>query len=142
MNNTDINNLLALLDKAEDLAGQFIGGYSERFFSAEEFHEVRITVGNTQSSKDTDTPVHDFFGFVQILIKVVINVPGTLLLSKRAVLDDVPVQPLIKRSELFVGKSRTEKLVSGEAEKVRSDPALARSHYVVAVQIAKARGAG
>ena len=52
------------------------------------------------------------------------------------------VQPLINRSELLVGKSRTEKLVPGEAEKVRPDPALAGNHYGVAVQIAKARGGG
>jgi hypothetical protein len=35
---TDIKKLIELLDKAEHLAGQFSGGYSGQFFSAEEFH--------------------------------------------------------------------------------------------------------
>jgi len=35
---TDNIKLIELLDKAEHLAGQFSGGYSGQFFSAEEFH--------------------------------------------------------------------------------------------------------
>lgn len=32
--------LIRLLDKAENLAGQFSGGYSNQFLSAEEFHQA------------------------------------------------------------------------------------------------------
>ena len=35
---TDNRKLIELLDKAENLAGQFSGGYSGQFLSAEEFH--------------------------------------------------------------------------------------------------------
>ena len=35
---TDMKKLIELLDKAEHLAGQYSGGYSGQFFSAEEFH--------------------------------------------------------------------------------------------------------
>ncbi len=35
---TGLNSLIALLDQAEHLAGQFSGGYSGPFSSAEEFH--------------------------------------------------------------------------------------------------------
>ena len=48
-----------------------------------------------------------------------------------AVLDRVPVQPLIDRSELFVGKSRTEYLMTGEIEKVRSYSALAGKSWLL-----------
>jgi hypothetical protein len=33
-----IQQLIVFLDQARDLAGQFTGGYSGEFFSAEEFH--------------------------------------------------------------------------------------------------------
>ena len=33
---TDMKKLIELLDKAEHLAGQYSGGYSGQFFSAEE----------------------------------------------------------------------------------------------------------
>src|SRR5215475_11946237 len=106
--------------------------------AAKKFHEVGIAVRNSQPSEDTHAPVHTLFGLVKILVKVIINVPGTLLRSKRLVLDDVPVQPLINRSELLVGKGRAEKLVPGKTEKVRSDPPFAGNHDGVAVQIFKA----
>lgn len=38
-NNLEFKRLLELLDEAEKLAGQFTGGYSDHFFSAEEFHK-------------------------------------------------------------------------------------------------------
>src|SRR5262245_49698243 len=43
---------------------------------------------------------------------------------KRAVFDGVPVEPHIDRSEIFVGKNRAEKLMPGEAEKIRSHSTL------------------
>jgi hypothetical protein len=33
-----LQQLIKFLDEAEQLAGQFTGGYSDHFFSAEEFH--------------------------------------------------------------------------------------------------------
>ncbi|MBS1952539.1 MAG: hypothetical protein JST37_16150 [Bacteroidetes bacterium] len=38
----DKNRLIELLDKAEYLAGQFSGGYSGQFLSAEEFHTTLV----------------------------------------------------------------------------------------------------
>lgn len=37
---TENKKLIELLDKAEHLAGQFSGGYSGQFLSAEEFHSA------------------------------------------------------------------------------------------------------
>lgn len=37
-----MKELIALLDKAEYLAGQFSGGYSDQFFSAEDFHNALV----------------------------------------------------------------------------------------------------
>ncbi len=43
MTNTEnLNRLYTLLDKAEKLSGQFIGGYSHQFLSAEDFHSALI----------------------------------------------------------------------------------------------------
>jgi len=39
---TDIKLLMGLLTEAESLAGQFSGGYSGEFFSAEEFHTALV----------------------------------------------------------------------------------------------------
>lgn len=39
---TDKKKLIELLDKAEHLAGQFSGGYSGQFLSAEEFHSALV----------------------------------------------------------------------------------------------------
>jgi hypothetical protein len=38
LDNHKLKELLELLDEAEKFAAQFTGGYSEDFFSAEEFH--------------------------------------------------------------------------------------------------------
>jgi hypothetical protein len=38
LDNLKLERLIKLLDKAEKLAGQFSGGYSNNFFSAQEFH--------------------------------------------------------------------------------------------------------
>lgn len=40
MDNSKLERLISLLDMAEKLAGQFSGGYSNNFLSAEEFHEA------------------------------------------------------------------------------------------------------
>ena len=88
--------------------------------AGKEFHEVGISVGNAEAHKDTDTLVGAFFGLVERLIKVIIKVPRTFLFPQDAVLDDIPVQSLIDRGKFSVRKSRAEKLMSGEAEKVRS----------------------
>lgn len=39
---TDNKKLVELLDKAQNLAGQFSGGYSGDFLSAEEFHKILV----------------------------------------------------------------------------------------------------
>ena len=39
---TDIKVLMGLLTQAENLVGQFSGGYSGEFFSAEEFHTALV----------------------------------------------------------------------------------------------------
>lgn len=39
---TDNTKLIALLEKAAHLAGQFSGGYSGQFLSAEEFHSALV----------------------------------------------------------------------------------------------------
>jgi hypothetical protein len=41
-NETQMATLIGLLDEAKDLSGQFSGGYSGNFFSAEEFHTALI----------------------------------------------------------------------------------------------------
>ncbi len=51
--NSKLEQLYLLLDKAEELARQFTGGYSSHFFSAEEFHAAladsvtKLKLGNT-----------------------------------------------------------------------------------------------
>ena len=40
LHNSKLEQLITLLDEAEQLAGQFTGGYSDHFFSAEEFHSA------------------------------------------------------------------------------------------------------
>jgi hypothetical protein len=39
---SDHNILIDLLDKAEKLASEFLGGYSGQFLSAEEFHQALV----------------------------------------------------------------------------------------------------
>lgn len=40
MHDVKLQQLIKLLDEAEQLAAQFTGGYSDHFFSAEEFHSA------------------------------------------------------------------------------------------------------
>jgi len=87
--------------------------------AAEKLHKVRIAVGNPEPREDTDTLINAFFRLVEILVKVVINVPGAFFRFKPRVPNE-EVQPLIDGLKIFVRKSRAEKLMSGEAEKVRS----------------------
>jgi hypothetical protein len=42
VNSSQFKHLLELLNDAENLVGQFTGGYSNQFFSAEEFHEALV----------------------------------------------------------------------------------------------------
>jgi hypothetical protein len=42
MTTNNKKKLIELLDKAEDLVGQFSGGYSGQFLSAEEFHSAMV----------------------------------------------------------------------------------------------------
>ena len=87
-----------------------VGPALEHAFAADaearkEFHKVRIAVGNAQTREYADASADGFFGFIQILVKVVVNVPRAFRSPQRAVLDRVPVQPLIDRSKSFVGKN-------------------------------------
>lgn len=52
--NLKLNRLIKLLDKAEKLAGQFSGGYSDNFFSAQEFHHALVGSINKLKEGDTD----------------------------------------------------------------------------------------
>ena len=86
-----------------------VGPALEHAFAADpearkELDKVRIAVGNAQTREYADASVDGFFRLIQILVKVVVNVPGTFLGPERAVLDRVPVEPLIDRSKSFVGK--------------------------------------
>ena len=53
-----MENLITLLEQAEELASQFTGGYSNRFSSAEEFHQalkiaiVKLRQGDTEVLND------------------------------------------------------------------------------------------
>src|SRR4029077_11560104 len=107
-----------------------------------EFHEIRIAVGNAKPSEETNASINAFFGLVKILVKIVINDRGDFLSFEHAVLNRVPVQPLIGRGKLFVGKSRTEQLMTGKLEKVCAYPTLGDTIYLVVVQIRKARRVG
>lgn len=49
-----IEGLIKLLDKAEKLAGQFSGGYSNNFLSAQEFHEALTASINKLKAGDYD----------------------------------------------------------------------------------------
>lgn len=55
---TEIDNkkLIELLDKAVLLAGQFLGGYSGQFLSAEEFHSALID-SITKLKKGDNSPL-------------------------------------------------------------------------------------
>ena len=46
-----LSRILNLLDEAEILAGEFSGGYSNRFISAEQFHDaLKSSIQNLKSS--------------------------------------------------------------------------------------------
>src|SRR5262244_1047828 len=77
--------------------------------AAEEFHEVGIAVGDAKTHENTKASVRAFFRFVEILIKVVVNVPRPFLLLQIPVLQN-EAHPLINRIKLLVGKCRAEKL--------------------------------
>src|SRR4029079_1117274 len=142
-----LNGRVAYIYEVITQAKFIVGPALEHAFAAdaearEEFHKVRIAVGNAQTREYADAPVGAFFWLIQILVKIVVNVPGTFLSLGRAVLDRVPVEPLIDRSKLFVGKSRAEKLMPGESEKLRSHATLTGNYDGVAVQTLKARSSG
>jgi hypothetical protein len=54
LNNLKLKRLFKLLDDAEQLAGQFTGGYSDHFFSAEEFHLALKESINKLKAGDTE----------------------------------------------------------------------------------------
>ena len=54
LDNSKLERLLKLLDEAEKLAGQFSGGYSNNFFSAQEFHTAFTDSINKLKAGDTD----------------------------------------------------------------------------------------
>jgi hypothetical protein len=60
LDNLKLELLLKLLDKAEKLAGQFSGGYSNNFFSAQEFHKALADSINKLKAGDTDQ-LHDLW---------------------------------------------------------------------------------
>lgn len=48
----EFNQLLTLLGKAQELSSQYTGGYSEHFFSAEEFHaELKKSIQNLKAGE-------------------------------------------------------------------------------------------
>lgn len=49
-----LDHLIKLLDKAKELSGQFTGGHSSNFFSAEEFHSALSDSIYKLKSGDTD----------------------------------------------------------------------------------------
>lgn len=54
LDNSKLERLIKLLDKAEKLAGQFTGGYSNNFFSAQEFHIALADSISKLKAGDTD----------------------------------------------------------------------------------------
>ncbi len=73
INNPNLERLYLLLDKAEELAGQFTGGYSDHFFSAQEFHKALAESIAKLKSGDTDqlnylwlwfAPTYDWDDFI------------------------------------------------------------------------------
>ena len=55
MDENKLADLLILLDEAEILASEFTGGYSSRFFSAEEFHDaLKSSILNLKSGDLTE----------------------------------------------------------------------------------------
>ena len=71
--NAKLERLYLLLDKAEKLARQFKGGYSNHFFSAQEFHAALVDTITKLKSGDTDqindlwlwfAPTYDWDDFI------------------------------------------------------------------------------
>lgn len=71
--NPRLERLYSLLDKAEEMAGQFTGGYSNHFFSAQEFHEalaesiVKFKAGDADQLNDLQlwfAPTYDWDDFI------------------------------------------------------------------------------
>lgn len=54
LDNSKFERLMRLLDEAEKLAGQFTVGYSNNFFSAQEFHTALLDSINKLKEGDTD----------------------------------------------------------------------------------------
>ena len=55
MDKSKIQKLLILLDEAEQLVGQFTGGYSNRFIGAEEFHSaLKISIQKLREGETTE----------------------------------------------------------------------------------------
>jgi hypothetical protein len=54
LDNSKLDRLIALLDEAEKLAGQFTGGYSNNFFSAQEFYLALADSIKKLKAGDTD----------------------------------------------------------------------------------------
>lgn len=54
LNNNKLDRLIRLLDRAEKLAGQFTGGYSHSFCSAQEFHTALVHSITKLKAGDTD----------------------------------------------------------------------------------------
>jgi hypothetical protein len=54
LDNSKLERLIKLLDEAEKLAGQFTGGYSNNFFSAQEFHTALVDSINKLKVGDKD----------------------------------------------------------------------------------------
>lgn len=52
--NSKLDQLIDLLDEAEKLAGEFTGGYSNNFFSTQEFHAAIVDSINKLKEGDTD----------------------------------------------------------------------------------------
>ena len=74
LDNSKLERLIKLLDKAEKLVGQFSGGYSNNFFSAQEFHTALADSINKLKAGDTDqlndlwlwfAPTSDWDDFIQ-----------------------------------------------------------------------------
>lgn len=73
MSNPKLEALFLLLDEAEQLAGEFIGGYSDHFFSAQEFHAAladsieKLKAGDLEQIKDLwlwFAPSYDWDDFI------------------------------------------------------------------------------
>ena len=72
------------IDEVISDAELVVGPALEHTFAADtetrkEFHEIGIAVGNAQAPEKTDAFIGTFFRLVEILIKVIVDVPRTFL---------------------------------------------------------------